>query len=245
MQSEHAKGAPNFFKRLYPMRLFAGLYDWLGMRARTCTRNPQVLPGKIFSPIAKYVRYRNGQKGKRYLLKHQTPFKKIRTKKYAIYFLHVQPELTVEGMAFDYQDQVNTLRNILASLPADMYLVVKEHSPMLGYRPLEVYNQLVHMPGIIIADTHEDSHKLITHASVVVTLTGTVALEAVLYGIPAIVLGSIYFDSFKGIYKPENLTELKHLLSNPEKLHGSHRGRRASCSRKFAEGIGAWKSASR
>lgn len=221
MQSEHAKGAPNFIKTLSRMRLLAALHSWLGTRARTCSRNPHVLPGKLFSPIAKYVRYRNGLKAKRYLLKHQTPFGKIRTKQYAIYFLHVQPEITVEGMAFDYQDQVDTLRKLLASLPADMDLVVKEHSPMLGYRPLEVYNQLVHMPGLIIADTHEDSHKLITQASVVVTLAGTVALEAVLYGIPAIVLGSIYFDSFNGIYKPENLNELRNLLSNPEKLVGA------------------------
>ena len=83
--------------------------------------------------------------------------------------MHVQPEITVEGMAFDYQDQASTLTNILASLPADMDLVVKEHSPMLGYRPLETYNQLVHTPGLIIADTKEDSHDLITNASVVVT----------------------------------------------------------------------------
>ena len=221
MHSEHAKGASNFIKRLYPTRLYAGFYDWLGMRARTSTRNPLVSPGKIFSPVSKYVRYRNGQKGKRYLLKQQTPFKEIRTKRYAMYFLHVQPELTVDGMAFDHQDQVNTLRNILASLPADMYLVVKEHSPMLGFRPLEVYNELVHMPGIILADTHEDSHELISHASVVITLTGTVALEAVLYGIPAIVMGDIYFDHFRGIYKPESLTELRHLLSHPENLHGA------------------------
>ena len=221
LQTEHAKGAPNFIKRLYSTRLFSGLYAWLGRRARTYARNPQVLPGKVFSPIAKYVRYRNGLKGKRYLLKHQTSFDKIRERKYAIYFLHVQPEITVDGMAFDYQDQESTLRSILASLPADMDLVVKEHSPMLGFRPLESYNQLVHMPGMVIANTHEDSHKLITHASVVVTLTGTVALEAVLYGIPAIVLGSIYFDSFNGIYKPESINELKKLLSNPEKLVGA------------------------
>ena len=221
LQTEHARGAPNFLKRLYAMRIFSGTGSWLGARTRTSTRNPQVLPSKIFSPIAKYVRYRNGLKAKRYLLKHQTPFGKIQTKKYAIYFLHVQPEITVEGMAFDYQDQVSTLRNILASLPADMDLVVKEHSPMLGYRPLEIYNQLAHMPGLIIAGTHEDSHKLITQASVVVTLTGTVALEAVLYGIPAIVLGSIYFDSFNGIYKPENLDELRNLLSNPDALQGA------------------------
>jgi hypothetical protein len=221
LKSEHAKGSPSFFKKLSNMGPSLGLDPWLGARARTWMRNPQVLPSKLFSPVAKYVRYRNGQQGKRYLQKHHTPFDKIRTKKYAVYFLHVQPELTVEGMAFDYQDQANTLRTILASLPADMELVVKEHSPMLGLRQLELYNQLVHMPGIIIADTQEDSHQLIAHAAVVITLTGTVALEAILYGIPAIVLGSIYFDLFKGIYKPENLDELKKLLANPEILPGA------------------------
>lgn len=221
LQTEHAKGAPNFFRRLLAMRPFSGPGSWLGRQAQTFTRNPKVLPRNVFLPAAKYRRYRNGLEAKRYLFKHQTPFGAIRTKKYAIYFLHVQPEITVEGMAFEYQEQAQTLLNILASLPADMDLVVKEHSPMLGYRTMDLYSQLVHMPGLILADTREDSHELITHASVVVTLTGTVALEAILYGIPAIVLGSIYFDQFAGIYKPENLQELKTLLSEPDKLQGA------------------------
>lgn len=221
LQTEHAKGAPDVLKRLHPARLISGLNPWLGKRARTYTTHPQVLPGKVFSPIAKYLRFRRGEKGKKYLLAQQTPFEKIRAKKYAVYFLHVQPEITVEGMAFDHQDQVGTLRNVLASLPADMELVVKEHSPMLGFRPLDVYSQLAHMPGLVIANTHEDSHDLITHASVVVTLTGTVALEAVLYGVPAIVLGSIYFDCFKGVYKVEDLNQLRKLLSDPENLPGA------------------------
>jgi hypothetical protein len=221
LQTDHAKGAPSFFKRLSMMRTFSGHGSWLGQRARSYTRNPQVLPSTVLSPISKYVRYTKGGQAKGYLLKHQTPFSEIRSKRYAIYFLHVQPEITVEGMAFDYQDQASTLRNILAALPADMELVVKEHSPMLGYRPLEFYNELLHMPGLIFADTREDSHNLITHASVVVTLTGTVALEALLYGIPAIVLGSIYFDGFNGVYKPESLKELRELLADPEKLEGA------------------------
>jgi hypothetical protein len=79
----------------------------------------------------------------------------------------------------------------------------------------------VHMPGLIIADSKEDSHQLISHASVVVTLTGTVALEAMLYGTPAVVLGSIYFDEFNGSYKPKNLGELKTLLANPDDLSGA------------------------
>lgn len=221
LQTEHAKGAPSIIKKLDPSLLLEGFYLWLGKRAATFTSHPQVLPGFVFSPLNKFLRHRKGQQAKRYLLQNKTSFEEIKTKKYAVYFLHVQPEITVEGMAFDHQDQVNTLRNILACMPADMELVVKEHSPMLGFRPLDTYQDLVRMPGLIIADTHEDSHNLITHASAVVSLTGTVALEAILYGTPAIVMGSIYFDSFKGIYKADSLNELRELLSCPEKLQGA------------------------
>jgi hypothetical protein len=221
LQTEHAKGVPSFFKKVSMMKTFSGHGSWLGKRARTYTTNPWVLPKNVFSPIAKYRRYKRGLKAKRYLKEHQRALGEIQGRKYAVYFLHVQPEITVEGMAFDYQDQVSTLRNILAALPADMDLVVKEHSPMLGYRPLDFYSQLVHMPGLIISDTREDSHALISGAAVVVTLTGTVALEAVMYGVPAIVLGSIYFDGFNGVYRPESLKELRDMLADPEKLVGA------------------------
>ncbi|WP_297766482.1 hypothetical protein [uncultured Muriicola sp.] len=220
-QWEVFKSAPGFLSRLHPLRLLAGSKDWLGTRARTATINPRVLPAQTYTPLAKYFRYRNGVKAKRFLTKHQTPFEIIRKKKYAMYFLHVQPELSVEEMAFEYQDQVNTLRSILASLPADMSLVVKEHTPMLGRRQLDTYSQLSHMPGVILADPSVDSHLLVARAAVVVTLTGTAALEAIFYGIPAIVLGSVFFDCFNGIYKPESLQELNKLLSNPDKLTGA------------------------
>lgn len=221
LQTEHAKGVPSFFRKLTMMRTFSGHGSWLGKRARSYTTNPWVLPNSVFSPVAKYRRYTRGLEAKRYLQEHQKTLSEIQGRKYAVYFLHVQPEITVEGMAFDYQDQVSTLRNILSALPADMDLVVKEHSPMLGYRTLDFYSQLVHMPGLIVADTREDSHALITGASVVVTLTGTVALEAVMYGVPAIVLGTIYFDGFNGVYKPESLSELRALLAEPGRLAGA------------------------
>jgi hypothetical protein len=217
------KSAPGLLARLQPGKLLAGVKDWLGGRSRTAAINPRVLPGPMYSPLAKYLRYRNGLKAKNFLLAHQTPFAKIRQKKYAMYFLHVQPELSVEETAFEFQDQVNTLRNVLASLPADMSLVVKEHPPMLGRRQMDIYSRLLHMPGIIFADASEDSHQLIAHATVVVTLTGTAGLEAIYYGIPAIVLGSVFFDCFNGVYKPEGLRELEKLLANPDKLRGASR----------------------
>jgi len=218
-----SKSAPTFLPRLHPTKLWAGAKAWLGERSRTAKINPRVLPGHLYSPLEKYFRYRSGVKAKRFLRQHQTPLEIIQKHKYAVYFLHVQPELTVEEMAFEYQDQVNTLRNILAFLPADMSLVVKEHSPMVGRRQIDTYSRLMHMPGMILADPAEDSHQLITHASLVVTLTGSAGLEAIYYGIPAIVLGSVFFDCFNGVYKPKNLQELEKLLSEPDKLKGSTR----------------------
>ena len=218
-----SRSAPGFLPRLHPLKLLKGGKDWLGQRSRTALLNPRVLPGHIYSPLEKYRRYRRGLQAKHFLLQHITPFEIIRRTKYAIYFLHVQPELSVEETAFEYQDQVSTLRNILASLPAEMSLVVKEHKPMLGRRQVELYRRLLRMPGIILADPSEDSHQLVAHASVVVTLTGSAGLEALYYGIPAIVLGSVFFDCFNGVYKPRNLQELEALLSDPDKLKGATR----------------------
>ena len=94
---------------------------------------------------------------------------------------------------------------------------------MLGRRQVELYRRLLRMPGIILADPSEDSHQLVAHASVVVTLTGSAGLEALYYRIPAIVLGSVFFDCFNGVYKPRNLQELEALLSDPDKLKGATR----------------------
>ena len=110
------KSAPGFLSRLHPLWLLAGIRDWLEKRPRTAAINPRVLPSQIYTPPAKYRRYKNGLKAKRFLRKHRTPLEKLREKKNAMYFLHSQPELTVEEMAFEYHDQVNRLRNILAAL---------------------------------------------------------------------------------------------------------------------------------
>lgn len=223
MELDYARGTSGLASRFGLERVSKGMRDWLGARSKTYQINPRVLHPKVHSPLAKYKRYHRSVEARRYLQKHVTPFHDFKDDPYAVCFLHVQPELTVEEMAFEYQDQVNTLRNVLAYMPADMSLVVKEHTPMLGHRPKSVYTKLMHMPGIVLADPLSDSHDLIGSATFVITLTGTAALEAVLYGIPAIILGSIFFDSFEGVYKPKNLEELKDLLSDPKQLRGASR----------------------
>jgi hypothetical protein len=58
----------------------------------------------------------------------------------------------------------------------------------------------------------------VKQASVAITLTGTIALEALCVGIPAITLGNIYYEQFPGVYRAHSLVELRELLAKVEEL---------------------------
>ena len=58
------------------------------------------------------------------------------------------------------------------------------------------------------------SHKLIQSSSGVITLTGTVGLESLVYGKNVIVLGEIFFNSFKGVLHPKGWDELRNILNS-------------------------------
>ncbi|MEM3104717.1 MAG: hypothetical protein QXD69_04350, partial [Candidatus Bathyarchaeia archaeon] len=132
----------------------------------------------------------------------------------ASYFLHVQPEHSVEGLAFEFRDQAALIQNIAASLPADTLLVVKEHKPMVGLRPIGFYQELLRTPNIMLLSDAFSSYDLIRKSRLVFSLTGTAALEAMYEGIPAIIFGSIFFEDFEGIYKVDSIRELKAKISD-------------------------------
>ena len=69
------KSAPGLLTRLNPMRLLAGNKDWLGQRSKTATINPRVMPGQVYSPLEKYLRYRNGRKGSAFSEKTPNTFR--------------------------------------------------------------------------------------------------------------------------------------------------------------------------
>lgn len=127
---------------------------------------------------------------------------------FAAFFLHMQPEHTVEGLAFEYRDQAATARTIAASLPAGMLLLVKEHPTMVGLRPTSFYDELCSCANIRLLDDTVNSYDVVRRAKLLVTLTGSVALESMYEGKPAIVLGHVYHSAFKGIHRVDNIRGL-------------------------------------
>lgn len=99
---------------------------------------------------------------------------------FAYYALHYEPELSVSVASPTMTDQLAVIESISKSIPGDWRLVVKEHVPMLGRRPPGYLRRLREMPNVVLVSPFEDGFALIRDARLVLTLTGTVGLEAVL-----------------------------------------------------------------
>lgn len=91
---------------------------------------------------------------------------------------------------------------------------------MLGIRTRDFFEALAAVPNILLLTDDVTAHDMIQGSRIVFTLTGTTALEALFYGVPAVVLGRIYFQRFQGIYpvrSPESLrTVIREVLARDD-----------------------------
>ncbi len=218
---KHRRGPERMLKRILPLRLHSHLKEWLRVTKYNSQKNPRNLGPDHISPIGRVCRMVREKKRYCYYEKLVNKAKYL-PDRYACYFLHMQPEYTVEDLAFVWQDQIATIRNIISCLPADLPLLVKEHKPSAGRRARHFYAELVSIPNVSLLSDTIDSYDLIENAELIFTLTGTPALEAIYYGKPAIIFGSIFFGEFEGIYKVRSILELEKLLEGGvDKLKGA------------------------
>jgi hypothetical protein len=132
---------------------------------------------------------------------------------FGCFFLHMEPEITVEGLAFETKDQAATANLIAAALPIGMKLLVKEHPAMKGKRPTLFYKKLLKTSNIIIVNDSVSSYDILNHAKILFTLTGSVSLESIFVGKPVVILGEIFHKNFKGVNHIDNIQNLKHKVN--------------------------------
>lgn len=137
----------------------------------------------IFSKLSRYV---NNKKRLKF-------FKKLAVNtipdniKACSYFLHYEPEYTIDGIGRFYRNQIDLINNIAASLPADYILLVKEHIPMLGLRDKSFYVNILKNNNVILIDATFNSRNLIKKSDLIFTVVGTSAIEAMMIGKPSII----------------------------------------------------------
>jgi hypothetical protein len=118
----------------------------------------------------------------------------IKDKKYVFYGFHKQPESSIDVCGRYMEDQKLVIENIWRQLPPDWMLVIKEHSNAIGDRSKSFFNQLTRYPGIVLVNEKIDSKLIIQDAQLIITNTGTMALEAALMGKAAITISKVVFN---------------------------------------------------
>ncbi len=109
--------------------------------------------------------------------------------KFILYPLQVTPESSINVPAPYYVDQLRIIDALRMEMPNDYTLVVKEHRSAAPVRSIQFMRRLRNLPGVKIASHKLPSFEILKRASLLATITGTMALEAFTLGLPAIVFG--------------------------------------------------------
>ena len=145
----------------------------------------------------------------KYLLKSVIPHKKF------VYFpLHLEPEEDILMGAPFYTNQIEIIKNIAKSLPADYVLYAKEHpiQRKLNWRPISFYKQLLELPNVTLIHPDVANAELIEKCSLVFTIGGSAGLEASFFQKPSIIFGKPHYSKLPSAFKVDNLNDLPSLI---------------------------------
>ena len=135
------------------------------------------------------------------------------------FFLHYEPEMTSIPDAHHHSEQLAVVRALSVSVPPDCSVYVREHPSQMmlstrGYlgRDSNFYEEIASLPRVKFLSNQTPFLKAIKCSSAVVTLTGTVAIEAALVGVPAIAVGRPWYEGLPGCAIVEELADLPRVV---------------------------------
>lgn len=140
------------------------------------------------------------------------------SKKIIYYPLHFEPERVLLIDSPFYTNQLEVILNIAKSLPINCILFVKDHPVMktIGWRKKSFYQKILDMPNVRLLDPFLENEEILEKCSLVITITGTTAIEAAFYNKPSIILGKIWGENQlkTSLFKIKNYEELPNMIRN-------------------------------
>lgn len=140
--------------------------------------------------------------------------------KYCLFALHYEPERTSLPEGLPILAQIDAIVGSRVFVPADMTLLVKEHysqtsSALRGYlgRSPDFYKLVTMMDGTELVPSDIDVLQLVAGAGCVITLTGTIAIEATMRGIPVAYFGSPWWAGMPGTFRLSDKTRFEEIVA--------------------------------
>ncbi|BCN92698.1 hypothetical protein THMIRHAM_04830 [Thiomicrorhabdus immobilis] len=119
--------------------------------------------------------------------------------KFWVYYLHKQPEASIDVIGRYYEDQLKNIYWLARQLPDDCFLLVKEHTNAIGDRSPSFFRKISGINRVELIDESIDSYTLIKKSRKTSTVSGTVAYEAALLGKDVILFSNAFFSSLPTI----------------------------------------------
>ena len=139
--------------------------------------------------------------------------KDLEGKRYVFFPLHTEPERSLQLLSPENFFQLSTIASVARDLPADVFLVVKEHLFAVGRRPQDFYDQIRSFKNVIFLDASERGIDIVRNSAAVVTITSTVGLEAGLMGKQVICFGQHnFFNILPHVHVVETAQEVRSAL---------------------------------
>jgi hypothetical protein len=143
---------------------------------------------------------------------------------YLYYPLHFQPEATTVPLGGVFDNQLLVLDLLSNNLPINWKIIVKEH-PAYVYRlsstegmklsrNKEYYKEILRKKNVYFVGFKGDSYSLIKYSKAVVTVTGTVAFEALALNRPAVVFGDYIMNDLPNTIQIKSEDDLINAFEN-------------------------------
>jgi len=126
-----------------------------------------------------------------------------------------QPERSSNPQANIFTNQVLMVQLISQHLPAGWKIWVREHPTQFQpdwvvnpYRSRAYYEAMLAIPGVELVSMSSDAFDLIDSCVLVASVGGTVSVEAVARGKPALAFGEAWYQGLKGVFTVKNARDL-------------------------------------
>jgi hypothetical protein len=138
------------------------------------------------------------------------------TQKFVYYPLHIEQERSTLIATPYYTNDMEFVKNIAKSLPINYILYVKEHPSQISrhWRSKKFYQELNKIPNVTVIHPHVSSLDLIKNCSLVITLSGTAALEAAFYEKPSITCSNFDYTILPSIERLRSIEDLPQLIQH-------------------------------
>jgi hypothetical protein len=135
---------------------------------------------------------------------------------HVVFPLQFEPEASLLYFAPDIVSQVSFVEAVLRALPKGKTLWVKEHPNQfgaLGERPWRAlrgrYEALRFVHG------RQSGRELIKRAGLVVTISSSMGMDALLLGRRVLVAGEVFYQGFPGACRVRSITSLANAMNQP------------------------------